>query len=238
MRSVELQIGDYVIKVYGAFPEGTELQVAEIPKEAADKMSGKDSLFAYDIRLVLDGEVWQPVEHGTDVQVSVRNANVESDEIRVNILHVKADLLDEEGNLSEDALETTMQNLSDGSVETESFNSDVATTSSFNFDTSSFSGFIASVKQYFYEATLYKQETGKYPGVYVTEPLKPEDGVVREIGILQDGDGIAAAVKTKEKTGITCPSCPTCLTCPLLCTYTWRGKLEKRGKRPMAIIPL
>ena len=205
MRKVELRVGDYVIAVYGAFPEGTELQAAEIPKEAADQMSGKDSLFAYDIRLVLDGEVWQPEEHGTDVQVSVHNSNDASNDIRVNILHVKTDLLDGEGNLSEEALQTTIENLSSGNVETEKMNSDAASTDSFKFDTSSFSGFIASVKQYYYDAALYKPETGKYPGVYVTERLEQNKATAENaqtIGIPSIADANLPDVPTTESPAI------------------------------------
>ena len=68
---------------------------------AAAKMSGKAALFAYDIRLVVDGQVWQPEDHGTQVQVSVRNTDGSAYDVETDVLHVKSDLLDQAGNLSE-----------------------------------------------------------------------------------------------------------------------------------------
>jgi hypothetical protein len=68
---------------------------------------------------MVDGKVWQPEEHGTDVQISVKDLNGNLSTEDVDILHVKADLMEKDGTLSEEAVEKTIQDLSEGSVATE-----------------------------------------------------------------------------------------------------------------------
>ena len=167
VRSLSLPMGDYTITASGDFPEGTELQAVVIPQETAAKLSGKTPLFAYDIRLVVDGQVWQPEDYGKSVQLSVLRTDDPGHQTSVELFHVKTDLMDENGNLSEEKLEKALQDVETGSVETEN----LATGSegnSFNFTTSSFSGFVGNIL-YGFDAKLYKPDTGNYPGVYSTK---------------------------------------------------------------------
>ena len=140
LRTIEQQIGDYLISATGVFPEGTAIQIVEIPMGAAEQMSGKSLLFAYDIRLVVNGEVWQP---DASVKMSVKELNGGLEGKDVRILHVRNDLMDANGNLSEDALNKTLQDLADGTLETEKITT-AQEDSSVVFDTSSFSTFLAS----------------------------------------------------------------------------------------------
>ena len=173
-RSVQIQVGDHIITASGAFPEGTEIQAVEIPKDKAAQMSGKAALFAYDIRLVVDGKVWQPEEYGKDVQISLRNPDGSLENLEVDILHVKADLLDEEGALSDEAVASTIQDLDAGSVEKETLGTG-AEEGGVAFSTASFSGFVGSTDSrvvYVYNSTLFNNDSKNYAGVYVTEALK------------------------------------------------------------------
>lgn len=180
-RSVEIQVGEYIITASGAFPEGTEIQAVEIPRDAAAKMSGKAALFAYDIRLVVDGQVWQPEEHGTSVQLSMRNVNEDLSDIIVDILHVKTDLIDDDNTLSEDALEKALQDLDNGSAATEMIGAETGE-NGVGFGTSSFSTFVGNTNSrviYVYNATLFNEESGNYPGVYTTK-LTPNTATAEE----------------------------------------------------------
>ena len=173
-RSVQIQVGDHIITASGAFPEGTEIQAVEIPKDKAAQMSGKAALFAYDIRLVVDGKVWQPEEYGKDVQISLRNPDGSLENLEVDILHVKADLLDEDGALSDEAVASTIQDLDAGSVEKETLGTG-AEEGGVAFSTASFSGFVGSTDSrvvYVYNSTLFNNDSKNYAGVYVTEALK------------------------------------------------------------------
>ena len=180
-RSVEIQVGEYIITASGAFPEGTEIQAVEIPRDAAAKMSGKAALFAYDIRLVVDGQVWQPEEHGTSVQLSMRNLNEDLSDIEVDILHVKTDLIDADNTLSKDALEKALQDLDNGSAETETIGAETGE-NGVGFGTSSFSTFVGNTNSrviYVYNAKLFNEESGDYPGVYTTK-LTPNTATAEE----------------------------------------------------------
>ena len=173
-RSVQIQVGDHIITASGAFPEGTEIQAVEIPKDKAAQMSGKAALFAYDIRLVVDGKVWQPEEYGKDVQISLRNPDGSLENLEVDILHVKADLLDENGALSGEAVASTIQDLDAGSVEKETLGTG-AEEGGVAFNTASFSGFVGSTDSrvvYVYNSTLFNNDSKNYAGVYVTEALE------------------------------------------------------------------
>ena len=139
-RTISIQTGNYEISAYGVFPEGTVLQAAEIPMEAAEQMSGKGLQFAYDIRLVVDGQVWQP---GEDVTISVKDLSGGMDGKDIQILHVRNDLMNEEGSLSDDALNNTLQDLEEGTAETEEIAAENGE-DGVTFDTSSFSAFVAS----------------------------------------------------------------------------------------------
>ena len=173
-RSVQIQVGDHIITASGAFPEGTEIQAVEIPKDKAAQMSGKAALFAYDIRLVVDGKVWQPEEYGKDVQISLRNPDGSLENLEVDILHVKADLLDEDGALSDEAVTSTIQDLDAGSVEKETLGTG-AEEGGVAFSTASFSGFVGSTDSrvvYVYNSTLFNNDSKNYAGVYVTKALE------------------------------------------------------------------
>ena len=181
LRSVEIRVGEYIITACGAFPEGTEIQAVEIPRDAAAKMSGKATLFAYDIRLVVDGQIWQPEEHGTSVQLSMRNVNEDLSDIKVDILHVKTNLIDADNTLSEDALEKALQDLDNGSAATETIGAETGE-NGVGFGTSSFSAFVGNTDSrvlYVYNATLFNEESGNYPGVYTTK-LTPNTASAEE----------------------------------------------------------
>ena len=169
-NKAETQFGDHIFTVYGSFPEGTELQVVEIPRDLAAQMAGKAALFAYDIRLVVDGQIWQPEEHGTNVQVSMRSLNGDLDNVAVDLLHVKTNLIDDAGILSEDALKEALQNMTDGSAESEMLDTE-AGENGFSFDTSSFSPYVGTTNSqvvYVYNSTLFKDDSANYAGVYST----------------------------------------------------------------------
>jgi len=224
VRSAEIQVGEYIITVSGTFPEGTEIQAVEIPRDTAARMTGKAPLFAYDIRLVSGGQVWQPEDYGTNVQLSMRNAEEDVSDIQVEILHVKTDLLDAESTLSQEAVEQTLQDLEEGSAETETISAET-NENSFDFDTSSFSAFVGNTNSrlvYVFNATLYDEASGDYPGVY-TAKLTPNTADAEEakttetIGIPSIADANlpdapttespaiiqGAAVSYEEKTGAT-----------------------------------
>ncbi|MBR3018477.1 MAG: hypothetical protein IKH57_15605 [Clostridia bacterium] len=142
-RTLNTQVGDYVITASGNIPEGAEIQVVEIPEEAAKQMTGEKPLFAYDIRLVVDGKVWQPEDYGTDVQISVKNVNEDLNTEAVEIIHVKTDLMETDGSLSDEAVEKAVQGLSEGNVSAERIDTDT-NGSAVSFETSSFSGFLGN----------------------------------------------------------------------------------------------
>ena len=142
-RSLDIQVGDYVITAYGNIPEGAEIQAVEMPLDAAEQVSGLNPLFAYDIRILVNGEVWQPGENGEDVKISVKDLNGQLHAEDVNIVHVKKDFMNPDGTLSETALDDTLNDLSEGNVETETIETG-AEDGVVSFDTNSFSGFFAS----------------------------------------------------------------------------------------------
>ena len=205
----EIQIGDYIFTVCGSFPEGTEIQVVEIPRDAAAMMAGKAALFAYDIRLVVDGQVWQPEDYGTDVQVSVRSLNGNLNDVAVDLLHVRASLLDDTGALSEQALQETLQNMKDGSTESETIETS-AGDSGFSFDTSSFSPYVGTTESrivYVYNATLFNDDSTNYAGVYTTklsknEATAEEAKTSQTIGIESIADGNLKDSPTTESPAI------------------------------------
>lgn len=180
-RCVEIQVGEYIITASGILPEGTEIQAVEVPRDAAAKMSGKAALFAYDIRLVVDGQVWQPEDYGTSVQLSMHNVNEDLNDIDVDILHIKTDLIGADNTLSEDALEKALQDLENGSAATETIGAETGE-NGIGFGTSSFSTFVGNTNSrviYVYNATLFNEESGNYPGVY-TAKLTPNTASAEE----------------------------------------------------------
>ena len=208
-NQAEILVGDYFITVRGSFPEGTEIQAVEIPKDAAAMMAGKAALFAYDIRLVVDGQVWQPEEYGTDVQVSVSSLNGGLDDVAVDLLHVRANLIDDEGTLSEQALKATIQDIRDGNADSESIGA-TAGESGFSFDASSFSPYVGTTNSrivYVYDATLFNDDSANYAGVY-TAKLSPNEATAEEaktsqtIGIPSIADGNLADSPTTESPAI------------------------------------
>ena len=142
VRSAELRVGDHMITVTGELPEGTELKVVKIPDDIVAGMTGKKTLFTYDICLMVDGQVWQPEDYDKDVEVTICDAAEKNREDRVSILHVKKSVIDGEGRLSEDALAAALKGLNDGSVGKENLSTD-KNANRFSFKTSSFSMFLA-----------------------------------------------------------------------------------------------
>jgi hypothetical protein len=169
-RSIGLQIGDHTITVEGFLPEGTELKVVKIPEEAAAKMVGKETIFSYDICLMADGQVWQPEEHDADLKVSVGNVADVSQSVEVSILHVKTNVMDGEGNLSDEALTAVLQSLTDDSLGKEDLAGNFDT-NILSFYTSSFSVFSAFLKNAISSAALETQ-----PLTAADEENENEDG--------------------------------------------------------------
>ncbi|MBR6889577.1 MAG: hypothetical protein IKN05_01150, partial [Clostridia bacterium] len=109
----------------------------------AEQMSGKKPLFAYDIRLVVDGKVWQPEEYGTNVKLSMQDMNGDQMGRDIEIVHVKTDLMNADGTLSEEAVEKAMAGLDEGNVQAERIDTDTQS-GAVSFGTGSFSGFMAN----------------------------------------------------------------------------------------------
>ena len=145
LRSAELRVGDHMITVTGELPEGTELKVVKIPEDVVAGMTGKKTLFTYDICLMLDGQVWQPEDYGKDVEVTISDAADAGGKDDISILHVKASVIDGEGKLSEGALAAALKGLADGSVGKENLSTD-KNSNGFSFRTSSFSLYLAEMK--------------------------------------------------------------------------------------------
>ena len=145
LRSAELRVGDHMITVTGELPEGTELKVVKIPEDVVAGMTGKKTLFTYDICLMVDGQVWQPEDYGKDVEVTISDAADAGGEDDISILHVKASVIDGEGKLSEGALAAALKGLADGSVGKENLSTD-KNSNGFSFWTSSFSLYLAEMK--------------------------------------------------------------------------------------------
>ena len=143
VRSLSVQVGDHIITACGDIPEGAEIQAAPIPAETAETMTSKELLFAYDIRLVVDGEVWQPEEHGTSIQISVEDLSGDLEQKDIDIVHVKTDLMGDDGTLSEEAVEKAIEGLQDGTVKTERIDTDTVD-GGVSFDTGSCSGFLGT----------------------------------------------------------------------------------------------
>ena len=208
-NQAEIQVGDYVFTVCGSFPEGTEIQVVEIPRDAAAMMAGKAPLFAYDLRLVADGQVWQPEDYGTDVRVSVRSLNGDLDDIAVDLLHVRTNLMDDAGTLSAQAVEETLQDMKDGSTAAETVETS-AEENGFSFDTSSFSPYVGTTNSrivYVYNATLFNNDSANYAGVYTTKLEKntataEEAKTSQTIGIESIADGNLENNPTTESPAI------------------------------------
>ena len=169
-RRLEIQVGDYIIAATGNIPEGAVIQAVEIPSDVAMQMSGEKPLFAYDIRLVVDGKVWQPEEHGTDVQISLRGANGSPLDREIEIVHVKTDLMNADGTLSEQAVERAMAGLDDGNVQAERIDTDTQS-GDVSFGTASFSGFLANaveqLEKLFKDAMAARQEGDKKVQIYL-----------------------------------------------------------------------
>ena len=206
---IEVPVDGYIFTVSGTFPEGTEIQVVEIPRDAAAMMAGKAPLFAYDFRLVVDGQVWQPEDYGTDVQVSVRSQSGDLDDVVVDLLHVRTNLLDDAGNLSEAALQETIRGMKDGTADSESIETN-AVESGFSFGTGSFSPYVGTTNSrivYIYNATLFNEDSANYPGVYTTK-LKKNEATAEEaktsqtIGIESIADGNLENAPTTESPAI------------------------------------
>ena len=118
-RTLSTRVGEYTIVATGNIPENAEIRVVEIPADAAEKMAGKKTLFAYDVQLIVDGKVWQPEEHGEEVQISIRDGNGELNSDHIGVLHVKTDLVNDDGSLSEEALAETIDALREDNIPSE-----------------------------------------------------------------------------------------------------------------------
>ena len=208
-RSTEIEVGDFVITASGAFPEDTVIQAVQIPGDAAAKMAGKASSFAYDIRLVSDGKVWQPEDYGEEVKLYIRKSGSEADNVNAELLHVKTDLMDADGNLSSEALEKVLRDVESGSAVTEQISADTDTRG-LTFDTSSFSAFIGDIGSrvvYVYNATLFNNDSANYPGVYSTKITPNKDSAetaktAQTIGIASIADENLANAPTTESPAI------------------------------------
>ena len=142
-RTLEIQVGDFSITVTGNLPEGAEIQAVEIPADAAEEMTGEKSLFGYDIRILVDGQVWQPEDDKENVQISIQDVNGNPLTQDVEIVHVKTDLMEANGSLSEEAVEKAVEGLADGNVAAERIDAET-TDGMVSFETDSFSGFVAN----------------------------------------------------------------------------------------------
>ena len=99
-----------LVEVSGMLPEDAVLQVVEIPLTSAVElaMAGtgvdvgeEEVLFAYDVSILSGGVKYDPEEFGESI--TVRILDVENDN-GVDVVHIKADITDEEGALDEDGL--------------------------------------------------------------------------------------------------------------------------------------
>ena len=115
----ELNIG-----VRGNLPVGATLQAVAIPleyaheiAEAQDETEKPVVLFAYDITIYVNGEKFDPESYGETVTVIFKNLEDASEEI--DVVHVKKDVSDAQGELDLQALAATPEELLDGAVETE-----------------------------------------------------------------------------------------------------------------------
>ena len=142
-RTLEIQVGDFSITVTGNLPEGAEIQAVEIPADTAEEMTGEKPLFGYDIRILVDGQVWQPEDDKENVQISIQDVNGNPLTQDVEIVHVKTDLMEANGSLSEEAVEKAVEGLADGNVAAERIDAET-TDGTVSFETDSFSGFVAN----------------------------------------------------------------------------------------------
>lgn len=178
LRSAELRVGDHMITVTGELPEGTELKVVKIPEDVVAGMTGKKTLFTYDICLMVDGQVWQPEDYGKDVEVTISDAADAGGEDDISILHVKASVIDGEGRLSEGALAAALKGLADGSVGKENLSTD-KNSNGFSFRTSSFSLYLAEMKNSGQSVLLVSNSENAGDG----------EAEAEQNGIVLDGEG-------------------------------------------------
>lgn len=178
LRSAELRVGDHMITVTGELPEGTELKVVKIPEDVVAGMTGKKTLFTYDICLMVDGQVWQPEDYGKDVEVTISDAADAGGEDDISILHVKASVIDGEGRLSEGALAAALKGLADGSVGKENLSTDKKA-NGFSFRTSSFSLYLAEMKNSGQSVLLVSNSENAGDG----------EAEAEQNGIVLDGEG-------------------------------------------------
>ena len=87
--SVETQDGMIVTVTGDSLPDG--LSVTAEPVYAEDYLDSTtlethEVVAAYDITLWLDGEVWQPEDHGTTVNVTITGLDVDADQ-SVDVFH-------------------------------------------------------------------------------------------------------------------------------------------------------
>ena len=167
-----------MITVTGELPEGTELKVVKIPEDVVAGMTGKKTLFTYDICLMLDGQVWQPEDYGKDVEVTISNAADAGGEDDISILHVKASVIDGEGRLSEGALAAALKGLADGSVGKENLSTDKSS-NGLSFRTSSFSLYLAEMKNSGQSVLLVSNSENAGDG----------EAEAEQNGIVLDGEG-------------------------------------------------
>ena len=142
-RTLNTRAGQYTITAEGNLPEGAVLRVVEIPADAAEKMAGNKALFAYDVQILVDGKVWQPEEHGEEVRISIQDQNGELNSDHISVLHVKTNLVNEDGSLSEDALAETIAALDEDNADSEKIDTS-ASEGVVSFTTTSLSPLVAS----------------------------------------------------------------------------------------------
>ena len=155
-----------VITVEGNFPEGSELIAAKVENKlsydmlnASNKLNNFLSTSAYDIKVVKDGAKVDLPE-GSVAKVTIRTDSEFSEDTK--LVHVKTDLIDDQGNLKEDVSGSVVNDIKSGAVQTEvvedvQINGDTVT-----FELKSFSTIIAAAPG---EATGISKLEINYNGV-------------------------------------------------------------------------
>ena len=112
-----------VITVEGNFPEGSELIAAKVENKlsndmlnASNKLNNFLSTSAYDIKVVKDGAKVDLPE-GSVAKVTIRTDSEFSEDTK--LVHVKTDLIDDQGNLKEDVSGSVVNDIKSGAVQTE-----------------------------------------------------------------------------------------------------------------------
>ena len=116
-RTLNHEMGDQTVSVTGLLPEDAELVVVAVPLDKAaeiyamqtgEETSKEEIAFAYDVYIVSGGQKYDLEAYGDDVTVTVSNAAAKDSKI-MEVLHVKEDVIDEDGGLVEEKLDELSQ---------------------------------------------------------------------------------------------------------------------------------